>query len=66
LAIPTFVNRGKYKKFGHVIHKNDYHMVWVPKYRVRVLTQVPQELYRKLNKQIVVAICEPWLYNVAL
>ena len=27
----------KYKKLSHVIYKCDYHIVWVPKYRFRVL-----------------------------
>lgn len=29
---------GKYKKLSHVIYKCDYHIVWVPKYRYRILT----------------------------
>ncbi len=29
---------GKYRKLSHVIYKCDYHIVWVPKYRFRVLT----------------------------
>jgi putative transposase len=29
---------GKYKKLSHVIYKCDYHIVWVPKYRHRILT----------------------------
>ena len=28
----------KYKKLSHVIYKCDYHIVWVPKYRLRILT----------------------------
>ena len=28
----------KYKKQGHVVYKCDYHVVWVPKYRFRILT----------------------------
>ena len=28
----------KYKKLAHVIYKCDYHIVWVPKYRLRILT----------------------------
>ncbi len=28
---------GKYRKLSHVIYKCDYHIVWVPKYRFRVL-----------------------------
>jgi len=27
----------KYKKLSHVIYKCDYHIVWVPKYRYRIL-----------------------------
>ncbi|VAW30469.1 Mobile element protein [hydrothermal vent metagenome] len=27
----------KYKKLSHVIYKCDYHIVWVPKYRFRIL-----------------------------
>jgi len=33
----------KYKKLSHVVYKCDYHIVWVPKYRFRILTgQVKQ------------------------
>ena len=28
----------KYKKLSHVVYKCDYHIVWVPKYRFRILT----------------------------
>ena len=28
---------GKYKKLSHVVYKCDYHIVWTPKYRFRVL-----------------------------
>ena len=35
---------GKYKKLSHVIYKCDYHIVWVPKYRFRILTGVIKEL----------------------
>ena len=28
----------KYKKQAHVVYKCDYHIVWVPKYRFRILT----------------------------
>lgn len=27
----------KYKKQSHVVYKCDYHIVWVPKYRLRIL-----------------------------
>ena len=28
----------KYKRQSHVVYKWDYHIVWVPKYRLRILT----------------------------
>jgi putative transposase len=28
----------KYRKLSHVVYKCDYHIVWVPKYRFRILT----------------------------
>lgn len=28
----------KYKRLSHVVYKCDYHIVWVPKYRFRILT----------------------------
>ena len=28
---------GKYKKLSHVVYKCDYHIVWTPKFRFRVL-----------------------------
>lgn len=28
---------GQYKKLSHVIYKCDYHIVWEPKYRLRIL-----------------------------
>ena len=35
---------GKYKKQSHVVYKCEYHIVWVPKYRFRILTGVIKEL----------------------
>lgn len=35
--MPIFVSISKYKKLSHVIYKCDYHIVWVPKYRLRIL-----------------------------
>jgi REP-associated tyrosine transposase len=29
---------GKYRKLTHVVYKCNYHVVWVPKYRFRILT----------------------------
>lgn len=31
------MSSGKYKKLSHVVYKCDYHIVWTPKYRFRVL-----------------------------
>ena len=33
----------KYRKQTHVIYKCDYHIVWVPKYRYRILTGAVKE-----------------------
>lgn len=35
---------GKYRKLSHVVYKCDYHIVWVPKYRFRVLTGAIKDL----------------------
>ena len=35
---------GKYKKQSHVIYKCEYHIVWVPKYRFRILKGAIKEL----------------------
>ena len=35
---------GKYKKQSHVVYKCEYHIVWVPKYRFRILTGAIKEL----------------------
>ena len=34
----------KYRKISHVIYYHNYHIVWTPKYRFRVLEGVIQEL----------------------
>jgi putative transposase len=34
----------KYKKLSHVIYKCDYYILWVPKYRYRILKGVVKEL----------------------
>ncbi len=34
----------KYKKQSHVVWKCDYHIVWTPKYRFRVLTGLVKDL----------------------
>ena len=35
---------GQYKKLSHVVYKCDYHIVWVPKYRLRILEGGIKEL----------------------
>ena len=35
---------GKYRKQSHVVYQCTYHIVWVPKYRYRVLSGAIQEL----------------------
>ena len=35
---------GKYKKLSHVVYKCDYHIVWVPKYRLRILKGAIKDL----------------------
>ena len=39
----------KYKKQSHVVYKCDYHIVWVPKYRFRILTA---EIGKMVDKDI--------------
>ena len=34
----------KYKKLSHVVYKCEYQIVWVPKYRFRILTGKVKEL----------------------
>src|SRR5262245_46135788 len=39
-----FGSMGKYRKLTHVIYQCTYHIVWVPKYRYRVLEGQIREL----------------------
>ena len=43
LAMPRCCNMSKYKKLSH-IYKCEYHIVWVPKYRFRILTGKVKQL----------------------
>lgn len=36
--------KGKYRKLTHVVYQCTYHIVWVPKYRYRVLTGAVKDL----------------------
>ena len=37
----------KYRKLTHVVYQCDYHIVWAPKYRYRILTGAIKELVEK-------------------
>ena len=37
----------KYKKQSHVVWKCDYHIVWTPKYRFRILEGLVKEMVEK-------------------
>ena len=40
----TIINMGKYRKLSHVFYKCEYHIVFVPKYRYRILTGLVKTL----------------------
>ena len=42
----------KYKKLSHVVYKCEYHIVWVPKYRFRILKGIIKELIEHDIKMI--------------
>ena len=44
----------KYKKLSHVVYKCEYHIVWVPKYRFRILTGE----IKKLIEEDIKLLCE--------
>ena len=44
MAMPIFDDMGKYRKLSHVVYKCDHHIVWVPKYRLRILKGDVREL----------------------
>ena len=44
----------KYKKLSHVVYKCDYHIVWVPKYRFRILNGE----IKKLIEEDIRMLCE--------
>ncbi|MFT6810351.1 MAG: putative transposase [Saprospiraceae bacterium] len=56
---------GKYKKLSHVVYKCDYHLVWTPKYRFRILTGEIKELVEvDINKLCEWKGCEVLELNV--
>ena len=42
----------KYKKLSHVVYKCEYHIVWTPKYRFRILTGGEKELIEEDIKRL--------------
>jgi len=42
----------KYKKLSHVVYKCDYHIVWVPKYRYRILKGAIKDLVERDIKML--------------
>lgn len=38
---------GKYRRLSHVVYQCTYHVVWVPKYRYRILTGAVAELMER-------------------
>jgi len=38
---------GKYRKLAHVVYQCTYHVVWVPKYRYRILTGAVGEMVER-------------------
>ena len=42
----------KYKKLSHVVYKCEYHIVWAPKYRFRILTGGVKELIEEDIKRL--------------
>ena len=43
---------GKYKKLSHVVYKCEYHIVWVPKYRLGILKGEIKDLVKKDIKML--------------
>ena len=43
----------KYRKLSHVVYKCDYHLVWTPKYRYRLLEGVIKDLVESDIKKLI-------------
>ncbi|MFT3946595.1 MAG: IS200/IS605 family transposase [Agriterribacter sp.] len=57
----------KYKKQSHVVYKCDYHIVWTPKYRFRILTgEVGLQMQRDIRMYSEWLGCEIIELNVQL
>ncbi len=49
----------KYCKLTHVVYQCDYHIVWAPKYRYRVLTGAVKEIVEKdMVEKDIRTLCE--------
>ncbi len=46
-AAPYLRGMGKYRKLSHVVYHCNYHVVWVPKYRYRVLEGAVKEMVER-------------------
>ena len=46
-AAPYLRSMGKYRKLSHVVYHCNYHIVWVPKYRYRVLEGAVKEMVER-------------------
>ena len=55
----------KYEKLSHAIYKCEYHIVWVPKYRLRILKGLIKELVeRDIRSLSEWKVCEAQELNV--
>ena len=50
----------KYRKASHVVYKCDYHIVWVPKYRFRILKGAIKELVEQDIRMLCDRTAERW------
>ena len=57
----------KFKKLSHVIYRCDYHIIWTPKYRFRILEGlVKQQLVQDIEMLIEWTGCEKKELNIQI
>ena len=57
----------KFKKLSHVIYRCDYHIVWTPKYRFRILEGIVKiQLEKDIEMLIELIGCEKKELNIQL
>jgi len=57
----------KFKKLSHVIYRCDYHIVWVPKYRYKILEGlVKKQLYEDIEMLLEWVGCEKKELNIQI